>query len=309
MWLKSKILSRLNLGVESYTAEFKAVSTIKLFRASLLLFIFLYVIQFLPIAASFFGPGNYMVPYYKSSNILLQPLNLLEGSQFSEYYLFFLYGILFFIMSYFFLPLKRVSLIMVYILLMNLYHKTAPLQNGGFSLLTMELFMLLFIDEDAQKTKNSYWKSIKITVANFTFLAMRLQVVMLYLVASYYKLQGETWVDGSAFYYVLYNDMYTHPMFTENFIDNTFVIKSVSWFTLLFQMGFPILVWINKTKNIMLIAGIFLHLMIAWVMGIVDFGIIMILMYTLFNSETFNKRILSLFSFKNKKINSDYLEL
>jgi hypothetical protein len=45
----------------------------------------------------------------------------------------------------------------------------------------------------------------------------------------------------------------------------------------------------------MLIAGIFLHVMIAWVMGIVDFGIIMILMYTLFNSENFNTKMLNYF--------------
>ena len=155
--------------------------------------------------------------------------------------------------------------------------------------------MLLFIDEEAKNTENIYWKTIKITIANFTFLALKLQVVFLYLVASYYKMQGETWIDGTAFFYVLYNDMYTHPWFTNLFIDNTFVIKSVSWFTLLFQLSFPVLVWIKKTKNVMLVAGIFLHVMIAWVMGIVDFGIIMILMYTLFNSETFNIKLLSYF--------------
>jgi hypothetical protein len=51
----------------------------------------------------------------------------------------------------------------------------------------------------------------------------------------------------------------------------------------------------------MLIAGIFLHFMIAWVMGIVDFGIIMILMYTVFNSEAFNHRIYNFFTLKVKK--------
>lgn len=267
-----------------------------------MVFIFLYVIQFLPIAQQYFGPENYMVPYYKSSNILLKPLNLLEGGQFSKYYLFFLYGLLISIISYFIFPLKRLSLIISYVLLMNIYHKTAPLQNGGFSLLTMVLFMLIFIDEEARFTQNKYWKAIKLTIANFGFIAMRLQVVFLYMVASYYKLQGQTWVDGTAFYYVLYNDMYSHPFFTAHFIDNTLVIKSVSWFTLLFQLFFPILVWIKKTKNIMLFAGIFLHLMIAWVMGIVDFGIIMILMYTLFNSEQFNTKLLDFFSFKRKAI-------
>jgi hypothetical protein len=124
------------------------------------------------------------------------------------------------------------------------------------------------------------------------------------MVASYYKLQGTSWADGTAFYYVLYNDLYTHPTFTNLFIDNTFVIKSISWFTLLFQLFFPVLVWIKRTKNIMLLAGVFLHIMIAWVMGIVDFGVIMILMYTLFNSENFNNKIMAFFSQLFSKIKS-----
>ena len=163
--------------------------------------------------------------------------------------------------------------------------------------------MLLFIDENAEDTSDKYSKAFKICLANFTFLAIRLQVVFLYLVASYYKLQGTSWVDGTAFYYVLYNDLYTHPTFTKLFIDNTVVIKSISWFTLLFQMFFPVLVWIKKTKNIMLVLGVFLHVMIAWVMGIVDFGVIMILMYTLFNSENFNSKIITFFKhlFSQKK--------
>lgn len=299
--MKNKINQQFNELMWQYTSTFNAINTIKLFRASLLVFIFLYVIQFLPIAAQYFGPGNYMVPYYKSSNIILKPLNLLEGSEYSKYYLFFLYGILISILAFFFLPFKRLSLIIVYILLMNIYHKTAPLQNGGFSLLTMVLFMLLFINEEAVQIKNKYWQTIQLTITNLTFLAIRLQVVILYMVASYYKMQGQTWVDGTAFYYVLYNDMYTHPMFTNLFIDNTFVIKSISWFTLLFQLFFPFLVWIKKTKNIMLFAGIFLHVMIAWVMGIVDFGIIMILMYTLFNSEAFNSKIYNFFRLPKTK--------
>jgi hypothetical protein len=295
MKIGNSINTKFKKLVESTTTAFKPVNTIKLFRSTILVFIFLYVLQFLPIAAAYFGVGNYMVPYYKSSNILLKPLNLLEGEQYSKYYLLFVYGILSSIIAFFFFPLKRLSLIITYILLMNLYHKTAPLQNGGFSLLTMVLFMLLFIDEDAKRTKNNYWRTIKISIANFTLVAIKLQVVFLYVVASYYKMQGETWLNGTAFYYVLYNDMYSHPLFTNLFIDNTFVIKTISWFTLFFQLFFPILVWLKKIKNVMLFAGIFLHLMIAWVNGIVDFGLIMILMYTLFNSEAFNTSVFSYF--------------
>ncbi|MCC6250914.1 MAG: HTTM domain-containing protein [Bacteroidia bacterium] len=298
--IKAKINHIFNRLVDHSTLEFKAVNTITLFKNSLLIFLFLYFIQFLPIAKYFLGPDNYMVPYYKSSNIFLKPLNLLEGNAFSQYYLFFNIGILFFIAAYFFLPLKRISLVVIYILLMNIYHKTAPLQNGGFSLLTMVFFMLLFIDEHAANTKNFYWRTIKLAICNFGFLLIRLQIVTLYLVASWYKLQGQTWIDGTAFYYVLYNEMYTQPLFTNAFIDNTFIIKSVSWFTLLFQMLFPFFVWIKKTKKIMIAAGVFFHVMIAWMMGIVDFGIIMILMYTMFNTEEFNTKVLNIFRWKSK---------
>ena len=298
MQVPSKWIAALHTCIDYHSNAFGRVNTIKLFKASILFFLFCYTLQLLPVAQMFFGPGNYMVPYYKSNNIFLKPLNLLEGTLYSSYYLFFLYGLLGSILSYFFLPFKRISLIVCYVM-MNIYHKTAPLQNGGFSLLTIMVFMLLFINEEAEKTKNPYLRTAQFSIANIGFIAMRIQVVILYMVASYYKLQGESWMNGTAFYYVLYNDLYSHPMFAATLINQTIFIKLVTWFTLLFQLLFPLLIWIRKTKKIMLVLGIILHFMIAWVMGIVDFGIIMILMYILFNSESFNTRLLQLFKRKS----------
>ncbi len=286
--MRLKFNTFCNTYITSFTEEFRYAHTISLFRGSILIFLLLYAIQLLPVADAFLGPDNFMIPYYKSSNLILRPLNLLENPRFQHYYLWFLWGFIGCILAYFFLPFKRLWLILVYILLMNIYHKTAPLQNGGFSLLTIEFFMLLFVNENAVSIKNKYWRSFEITLSNFAFLAMRLQVIFLYLVASFYKLKGISWIDGTAFYYVLYNDMYAQPIISNAFIDNIFAIKAVSWFTLLFQLLFPFLVWLKKTKKIMIFAGVFFHLMIAWVMGIVDFGIIMILMYILFNSDDFN---------------------
>jgi hypothetical protein len=295
MKVPSNWIVALHKCLDDHSKAFGRVNTIKLFKASILIFLFCYTLQLLSVAHMFFGPGNYMVPYYKSNNIFLKPLNLLEGKQYSAYYLFFLFGLLGSILSYFFLPFKRISLIVCYVFMMNIYHKTAPLQNGGFSLLTIMLFILLFINEESEKTKNPYLRTAQFSIANIGFIAMRMQVVILYMVASYYKLQGESWMDGTAFYYVLYNDLYSHPMFAATLINQTIFIKLVTWFTLLFQLLFPILIWIRKTKKMMLVLGIILHFMIAWVMGIVDFGIIMILMYILFNSESYNTRLLYLF--------------
>jgi hypothetical protein len=273
MKVPSNWIVALHKCLDDHSNAFGRVNTIKLFKASILIFLFCYTLQLLSVAHMFFGPGNYMVPYYKSNNIFLKPLNLLEGKHYSASYLFFLYGLLGSILSYFFLPFKRISLIVCYVF----------------------MFILLFINEESEKTKNPYLRTAQFSIANIGFIAMRMQVVILYMVASYYKLQGESWMDGTAFYYVLYNDLYSHPMFAATLINQTIFIKLVTWFTLLFQLLFPILIWIRKTKKMMLVLGIILHFMIAWVMGIVDFGIIMILMYILFNSESFNTRLLYLF--------------
>ena len=82
--------TKMESAMQCYTSVFKPVNTIKLFKGSLLFFVLLYVLQFVPIAKQYFGPGNYLIPYYKSSNLFLKPLNLLEGNSYSAYYLFFI---------------------------------------------------------------------------------------------------------------------------------------------------------------------------------------------------------------------------
>ena len=177
---------------------------------------------------------------------------------------------------------------------MNLYHKTIPIQNAGFNLLVMVLFMLIFMDENANNTKSTFWKTINITATNFAVWAARFQVIILYAVASYFKLTGSTWLDGTAFYYVLFNDTYSHPWFKELLIGNSFLIHAITWFALTFQLLFPVLIWFKKTKLSMIVLGILFHLMIIIVMGITDFGIIMLIMYLLFYTP---KKLNEKFSF------------
>ncbi len=106
---------------------------------------------------------------------------------------------------------------------------------------------------------------------------------MLYVVASYFKLLGSSWLDGTAFYYVLFNDTYSHPWFKQLLISNGFLIHIITWFALIFQLMFPVFIWFKRTKLIMIISGILFHIMIIVIMGITDFGIIMLIMYLLFH--------------------------
>jgi hypothetical protein len=255
---------------------------IRLFRKGILLFLLCNTLLLLSYAETLYGTHSYFLPFEKHNNIILDFLNILENPHLASYWKYFVAGQIASIIACLFLPYKRLFAFFVYFFTMNLYHKTIPIQNAGFNLLVMVLFMLIFMDENANNTKSSFWKTVNITVTNFAVWAARFQIIILYTVASYFKLTGNTWLDGTAFYYVLFNDTYSHPWFKELLIGNSFVIHAITWFALLFQLFFPVLIWFKKTKPIMIILGVLFHLMIIIVMGITDFGIIMIIMYLLF---------------------------
>ena len=256
--------------------------SINLFRKALMLFLLCNTLFLLSYSETLYGVHSYFIPFDGSANFLLRAFSLLEKYQFASHWQWFVSGQILSIIACLFMPYKRVSTLLVYFFTMSLYYKTIPIQNAGFNLLVMVLFILIFMDEKANDTKNPYLRTLNITISNFAVWAARFQVIILYIVASWFKLYGISWLDGTAFYYVLYTDTFSLPWFRDLFINNSFAIHLVSWFALGFQLLFPLLVWFKRTKPVMLILGVFFHVMIMFVMGIIDFGIIMIIMYLLF---------------------------
>jgi hypothetical protein len=57
---------------------------------------------------------------------------------------------------------------------------------------------------------------------------------------------------------------------------------ALNYVVLAYQLLFPVLVWIKKIKKPFLILGILMHLYIAFVIGLVSFGFVMILPYIYF---------------------------
>ena len=257
-------------------------SHIRVFRISILLYLLANSLYLWPLAESLYGPDSYFLPLGSMQNFILKALNLLEGPHLAEYWKLFVWAQILSILATLFLPYKKTGTLLVYFFTMNLYHKTIGMQNAGFNLLVMVLFMLLFMDENSEKTKSDILRSLQNTVSNFAVWAARFQIITLYAVATYYKLCGDTWLQGTAYYYVLYNDSFTLPWVQSLLIDNPFIIHLVSWFALGFQFFFPLLIWVKKTKGLMLLCGVFFHVCIIFLMGITEFGIIMLLMYLLF---------------------------
>src|ERR1700756_402105 len=276
------MLPLINKYIQTFTTTTPYASNISLFRKALLIFLLGNTLLLLSYAKTLYGPGSYFLPFEKHNNSLLNFLNCLEKPGMAQYWKFFVTGQILSIIACWFLPYKRLFTILIYFFTINLYFKTILIQNAGFNLLVIVLFLLVFMDEKASEVKHPVLKILSITISNFAVLAARFQVIILYVTASYFKLLGQTWLNGTAFYYVLFNNTYSHPWVKNMFISNSFFIHAITWFALGFQLLFPVLIWFKKTKPFILVVGILFHLTIIFLMGLTDFGIIMILMYLLF---------------------------
>jgi hypothetical protein len=286
-------LKNINSYLENFGNEFPHLLQLRLFQRLLLVFLcFNSLFFYAPSAEYLFGPDSPFANYYRSSNPILYFINLLEDPKISPFWYLFFYGQIFSCLLLFWKPNLRLIWIFLYWTTTILYNRTAPIQNAGMNLVVILLLLMIFAEPGKVLKKGESNSQFSLnTMHRLAYFAMKFQVVLLYLVASIIKLTGQTWVDGTAWYYVLFNDTYSNAFWQKYFLGSDWPVKIVSWFTLIFQLSFPVFIWFKKFKYPLLAAGILFHVLIAISMGIIDFGLIMIVVYTLFLDEGMLNRI------------------
>ena len=279
--------------MENFGERVPHLLCLRVFQRLLLIFLLFNSIFFwLPDAANLFGIDSPFANYYRSSNPILHAVNLLEDARFSKFWFIFFYGQILAAIFLIWKPHSRLVWFVLYFASVTLYNRTAPIQNAGMNLVVILLLLMIFAEPGKELKKGeSTWQFALNTMHRFAFFAMKFQVVLLYLVASVIKLTGDTWIDGSAWYYVLFNDTYSNAFWQNYFMDKEWMVNLVSWFTIIFQLSFPVFIWFKKFKNSLLAAGVLFHLLIAISMGIIDFGLIMIVVYVLFLDAGLLKRL------------------
>ncbi len=136
----------------------------------------------------------------------------------------------------------------------------------------------------------------RITLTNVARYACIIQISLVYLVASVYKLSGAQWLAGDAMYYTLNIDQFSSSMWIDSWmLKSCFVMKSLTYFALIYQFLFPVMIWIKKGRNLYLLIGVAFHLFIGIFMHLWDFALAMIFAYALFFDDAFAKRMLQLF--------------
>jgi hypothetical protein len=122
--------------------------------------------------------------------------------------------------------------------------------------------------------------------ANLALRLLQIHVCIIYGASGLFKLQGQTWLNGTATWLVMVNpefspvrfQLYTDAMrflASHPFLWQLFVTLGVV-FTLVFEIGFPFLIWLRKMRPVMMTAAFLLHAGIAVHMGLTTFSLMMI---------------------------------
>lgn len=274
----------MNFITKYFFGELKGVRQVLLFR-KVVSFLILYRLISAGIHFSFFYSSThaiYLKPLVLASWKDLFNLLIIYDSSGLRILFLVLSGILAILL---FLDRLGFSLrVLLFFLIVNLHNFIYPSLTGGDFLFFQFLFwnIFFFIKPD---NKKKWLQDFQYLSHHVSFLSIRLQICLAYGIAAYFKCIDPEWLNGTAVSTTLQVDMFSLPFFQNITVS---VALFMTYFTLLYQVLFPVTVWIKPIKKYILIIGIVQHLFIALVMGLPWFSAVMITGYIFFLD--FNKK-------------------
>ena len=103
---------------------------------------------------------------------------------------------------------------------------------------------------------------------------LQLQVSLTMLASGARKLEGDSWWGGYAVWVAVTNDTFANiPVgwLAENF----WIVNALTWFTVLFELAYPVLIWPRLTRPLMLAGALALHAGFGVMMGLYAFSLAM----------------------------------
>lgn len=176
---------------------------------------------------------------------------------------------------------SRLSAALAFLLTVSYAHRaTGALfgldQINGF----LSLYLMLGPCGDAFSVDRWLQRNKQIVVphrisTNVAIRLMQLHLCIVYLFAGTGKLLGETWWEGTALWGAFAN--YEYQTLDMTWLSNWLVLVNLlTHVTLFWEVAYAALIWPRFTRPVMLLLAVPLHLGIAVCMGMVTFGVIMI---------------------------------
>ncbi len=183
----------------------------------------------------------------------------------------------------------RVMSVVNLVLLVSVINRNEMVVTGADGVMQVLGFWSLFLPLGRSYSLDARRRSTDLRPVTYAFPVrmFQLQVALIYLFTTIYKLQGETWLNGDAVYMALQVRMHTFPL-AEWLLANASlpVLGALTYFTLAVEGGFALLVLAPVFQPYLrragLLLGVVLHVGIAVVMNVPNFPLIMMFSYLVF---------------------------
>ena len=284
------------MGINNWDSFwFKPVDTISLscFRFCFCLVLFvMYVIRFFDIRMFFYESGLMSSASAKHLHRIYtdKAINFILSSDTLLYlcYLTFIVVLLLMVLGLAnrFLSMVAFALHLVFL------QRNPSITFGADVVATFWLFYLMFANSNKQLKWVHYFlnkrkglvserveKGDMLGTVSLRFI--QIQLCIIYVFSGLEKLKGRSWWEGTAIWEAL--SFYDFTLIDFSFLLSLPLLAALLVvFTILFEIYFPILVWVPKLKNMILIMGLCFHLGIGFCLNIYFFSFIMLSPYVLF---------------------------
>ncbi len=169
--------------------------------------------------------------------------------------------------------MTRFTSVAVYVSLGSIHMRNGFILNSGDTLMLVCGFFLMFAPAGAVLSVDHWLRirrgkeSVSVPLSSpWAQRMLQIQTAVVYFATFYWKTLGILWMNGTAVYYALRLEDFQH--FPLPPLHNLFVIKSLTWLTLLIEFSLGVLIWFKELRYPVLLAGLCLHLGIEYAMNI-----------------------------------------
>ena len=170
--------------------------------------------------------------------------------------------------------LTRLNSVVVFICLASVQQRNLYMLHAGDTFLRVAGFFLMFapasaafsLDRVIRRKRGKEGMEIEPRLP-WSQRMIQFELALLYFAAFCSKIQGADWVQGNALFYIYHvEELRRFPL--PSFFLNPLFLKVTTWFTLLVELAWGLLVWIKPLRYYILVCGLLLHLGLEYSLNI-----------------------------------------
>jgi predicted DCC family thiol-disulfide oxidoreductase YuxK len=106
---------------------------------------------------------------------------------------------------------------------------------------------------------------------------MQIQMAVLFFFSAISKLRGEDWWSGDAVWIMFITNEHYNPFALDVLAHQYWLVNVATYGTILIELAYTFLIWQRRTRVLLLVDAIVLHIMFAFLMGLFYFSFVMMM--------------------------------